>query len=236
MVNQEKQVLSFRRRKGQFVLDLRSSARFYPLRMNRSFLNCSHSSTAVTWAHVLLPQSSTGALSKWMLPWLENFKWVNHHLNTKRIILSSFIPGVWQFIYGVGWERKGRKLPFKSNGLKSKLLAVTLCKQVSGRQRHPKSAPATPAPFPPPPSLFLPSAYTPLASRWCESEQEKDHEPVPEAGRAGAVGLSMRGAGGTQRPRLLWLISSAFGSGSLKAHGPTSPNPSPNSPDFSLPE
>lgn len=30
-----------------------------------------------------------------------------------------------------------------------------------------------------------------LASRWCESEQEKAHEPVPEAGRAGAVGKSI---------------------------------------------
>ena len=47
-VNQEKQVLSFRRCKGQFVLDLRSSAGFYPLSMNRNFLNCSHSLIVVT--------------------------------------------------------------------------------------------------------------------------------------------------------------------------------------------
>ena len=73
--------------------------------------------------------------------------------------------------------------------MKSKLLAVTLCKQVSGRQRYPKPAPATPAPFPAPPSLFSPSTYTPLPSRCCESEQEKDREPVPEARCAGAVGL-----------------------------------------------
>ena len=133
----------------------------------------------------------------------------------KRLILSNCIPGVWQFIYGAGGGAvKEWNSLFKSNGLRSKLLAVTLCKQVSGLQRSPKPAPATPAPFLPPPSFCLPSAYTPLPSRCRESEQEKDREPVPGAGRSGAVGISLRGAGGTaQRPRPLWLISSAFGSG-----------------------
>ena len=91
--NQEKQVLSFRRYKGQFVLELRAAAGFYTLRMNRSCLNCSHF-LDYYYLHVLfIPQKFKGALSKWMLPWSENTKWVNHHLNTKRLILSSFSPG-----------------------------------------------------------------------------------------------------------------------------------------------
>ena len=151
-----------------------------------------------------------------MLPWLENSKWVNHHLNTKKDLFSQIVFLEFDSLFtglGGGAVKEWNSL-FKSNGLRSKLLAVTLCKQVSGLQRSPKPAPATPAPFLPPPSFCLPSAYTPLPSRCRESEQEKDREPVPGAGRSGAVGISLRGAGGTaRRPRPLWLISSAFGSG-----------------------
>lgn len=70
-VNQEKQVLSFRRLKA-ICPGSPEVLRFYPLRMNRSFLNCSHSSIAVTWAR-FTPQAQQAPFQVG-LPWLENFK------------------------------------------------------------------------------------------------------------------------------------------------------------------
>ena len=42
VLNQEEQVLFFRRYKSQPALELRAEAGFYTLRMNTSCLNCSH--------------------------------------------------------------------------------------------------------------------------------------------------------------------------------------------------